>query len=80
MRNHNKQPKCHEDDRHDARDPLDARAEQLLADLDERDREADVGEDHGVPHAFETHLFCRLEGGEEGDAEEPEGEGPDEAV
>ena len=43
MRNHNKQPKCHEDDRHDARDPLNALAEQLLADLDERDREPDIG-------------------------------------
>ena len=80
MRRHNKQPKSDEDDRHDARDPLDARAEQLLADLDERDREPDVGEDHGVPDAFEAHLAGGLEGGDEGDAEEPEGEGPDEAV
>ena len=80
MRRHNKQPKSDEDDRHDARDPLDARAEQLLADLDERDREANVGEDHGVPHALETHLLGGLQGGEEGDAEKPEGEGPDEAV
>ena len=39
-----------------------------------------LGEDHGVPHAFETHLFGGLQGGEEGDAEEPEGEGPDEAL
>jgi hypothetical protein len=33
-----------------------------------------------VPDAFEGHLFDGLEGGDEGDAEEPEGEGPEEAV
>lgn len=80
MRRHHKQPQSHQNDRHDARDPLNPRAEQLLADLDERDREPDVGEDHGVPDAFETHLPGGLQGGDEGDAEEPEGEGPDEAV
>ena len=79
MRRHDKQPQRHQHNRHPARDPLDPRAEQLLADLDERDREPNVGEDHGVPHAFEGHLPRGLEGGEQGDGEEPEGEGPDEA-
>lgn len=64
MRRHDKQPQRHENDRHNARHPLDARAEQLLADLDERDREADVGEDHGVPDAFEGHLPRGSQGGE----------------
>jgi hypothetical protein len=80
MRRHNKQPQRHQNNRHDTRDPLYSRAEQLLTDLDERDREADVGEDHGVPHALEGHLSDCLQRGDQRDAEEPEGEGPDKAV
>ena len=80
MHDHNKQPQRHQQDRHDARDPLNARAEQLLADLDGRDGEADVRKDHGVPHAFEGHLSRGLEGGDKSDAEKPEGESPDKAL
>lgn len=80
MHDHNKQPQRHQQDRHDARHPLDRGTEQLLADLDQRDREPDVGEDRRVPHAFEGHLLDGLEGRDEGDAEEPEGEGPEEAI
>jgi hypothetical protein len=80
MHHHNKQPQCDQDNRHDTRDPLNSRTEQLLADLNERDREAYVGENHGVPHALEAHLPDGLQSGDEGDAEEPEGEGPDETL
>jgi hypothetical protein len=80
MHDHHKQPQRHQQDRHDARHPLDRGTEQLLADLDQRDSEADVREHCRVPDAFEGHLFDGLEGGDEGDAEEPEGEGPEEAV
>jgi hypothetical protein len=73
MRRHNKQPQRDQNDRHDTRDPLNSRTEQLLADLDERDRETDVGENHGVPHALETHLSHGLESRDKSDAEEPEG-------
>jgi hypothetical protein len=78
MHEHDEQPERHQQDRHDARHPLDRGTEQLLADLDERDREADVGEHHGVPHAFEVHLLDGLESRDERYAEEPEGEGPEE--
>jgi hypothetical protein len=80
MRRHNEQPQRNQNNRHDTRNPLNSRAEQLLANLDERDREAHVWENHGVPDAFETHLPDGLQGGDEGDAEEPEGEGPDETL
>lgn len=80
MHDHNKKPQRHQQDRHDARHPLDGRTEQLLADLNQCDREAHVGEHHGVPDAFEGHLLDGLEGRDQCYAEEPEAEGPEETV
>jgi hypothetical protein len=80
MRRHDKQPQRDQKNSHDTRDPLNSRTKQLLTDLDERDRETHVGENHGVPHALETHLPDGLQSGDECYAEEPEGEGPDETL
>jgi len=72
MHDQHKQPQSHQQNRHDARNPLDRRAQQLLSDLDQGDREADVGEHRGVPDAFEGHLVYGPKGRDKGYAEEPE--------
>lgn len=80
MHGHDIQPQRYQNDRHDARNPLDCRAKQLLADLDQGDCETDVWEDGGVPYALEGHLLDCPESRDERYAEEPEGEGPEESV
>lgn len=72
------QPPEHEREGHGAADGEHAGALQDLADGDDGDGEADVGEDVRVPVEVEGDLPADGEVGDGGDAEEPEAQEPDE--